>query len=62
MRTGAAYRKTRMIPLVCAPITTRDKILLGHGSGGKLSAELLREVFLPAFANPVLARLEDQAS
>ena len=52
-----------MIPLVCpTPIATRDTILLGHGSGGKLSAELLRDVFLPAFANPVLARLEDQAS
>jgi hydrogenase expression/formation protein HypE len=43
------------------PIATRDTILLGHGSGGKLSAELLRDVFLPAFANPVLSRLEDQA-
>jgi hydrogenase expression/formation protein HypE len=52
-----------MIPLVCpAPIATRDRILLGHGSGGKLSAELLRDIFLPAFANPVLAKLEDQAS
>jgi hydrogenase expression/formation protein HypE len=52
-----------MIPLVCpTPIVTRDTILLGHGSGGKLSAELLRDVFLPAFANPVLAKLEDQAS
>jgi len=52
-----------MIPLVCpTPISTRDNILLGHGSGGKLSAELLRDIFLPAFANPVLAKLEDQAS
>jgi len=52
-----------MIPLVCpAPLTTRDTVLLGHGSGGKLSAELLRDVFLPAFANPVLDRLEDQAA
>jgi hydrogenase expression/formation protein HypE len=48
---------------VCpVPLATRDTILLGHGSGGKLSAELLRDVFLPAFANPVLDRLEDQAS
>jgi hydrogenase expression/formation protein HypE len=39
----------------------RDKVLLGHGSGGKLSAELLREIFLPAFQNPILARLDDQA-
>jgi hydrogenase expression/formation protein HypE len=47
---------------VCpAPIAAKDTVLLGHGSGGKLSAELLRDVFLPAFANPVLSRLEDQA-
>ena len=43
------------------PLARRDQIVLGHGSGGKLSAELLRDVFLPAFANPVLARLDDQA-
>lgn len=36
-------------------------VVLGHGSGGKLSAELLRSVFLPAFQNPVLAALNDQA-
>jgi hydrogenase expression/formation protein HypE len=35
--------------------------LLGHGSGGKLSAELVRDVFLPAFQNPALSRLDDQA-
>ncbi len=52
-----------MNQFVCpAPIATRDTVLLGHGSGGKLSAELLRNVFLPAFANPVLDRLEDQAA
>jgi len=44
-----------------APLAARDKILLGHGSGGKLSAELIREIFLPAFQNPFLARLDDQA-
>jgi hydrogenase expression/formation protein HypE len=38
-----------------------DRVLLGHGSGGKLSAELLRDIFLPALGNPVLDRLEDQA-
>jgi hydrogenase expression/formation protein HypE len=43
------------------PVVTRDRIQLGHGSGGKLSAELTREVFLPALSNPVLAKLEDQA-
>jgi hydrogenase expression/formation protein HypE len=44
-----------------APIAARDTILLGHGSGGKLSAELIRDIFLPAFKNPVLDRLDDQA-
>jgi hydrogenase expression/formation protein HypE len=44
-----------------APLLAKDTILLGHGSGGKLSADLIRDVFLPAFQNPVLARLDDQA-
>src|ERR1039457_4864681 len=43
-----------------APLVTTDKILLGHGSGGKLSADLIESIFLPAFHNPVLARLDDQ--
>ncbi len=43
------------------PMATRDRIVLGHGSGGRLSAELLREVFLPVFSNPVLDRMDDQA-
>jgi len=37
-----------------------DKITLGHGSGGKLSAELIRE-FLKPLGNPILNRLEDSA-
>jgi hydrogenase expression/formation protein HypE len=37
------------------------KVLLGHGSGGKLSAQLLRDIFLPAFANSTLDKLDDQA-
>ena len=43
------------------PLPARDEVLLGHGSGGKLSADLLHQVFLPALTNPVLARLDDQA-
>src|SRR5271166_2322306 len=47
---------------VCpAPVAARDRIVLGHGSGGQLSANLLRDVFLPLFSNPVLNRLDDQA-
>jgi hydrogenase expression/formation protein HypE len=48
--------------IICpAPLPAKERILLGHGSGGKLSAELLRDVFLPAFRSRVLARLDDQA-
>ena len=48
--------------LVCpAPLPAKDTIVLGHGSGGRLSAELIRDVFLPAFRNPILDRLDDQA-
>lgn len=44
-----------------APLAAKDTVLLGHGSGGKLSAELIRDIFLPAFNNPALACLNDQA-
>jgi len=43
------------------PPAAKDRIVLGHGSGGKLSADLLRDVFLPFFPSPILHRLEDQA-
>jgi hydrogenase expression/formation protein HypE len=43
------------------PLSHSDRIVLGHGSGGRLSAELLRDIFLPAFANPILGKLDDQA-
>jgi hydrogenase expression/formation protein HypE len=43
------------------PITQSDEILLGHGSGGKLSAQLIERMFLPAFRNPLLDALDDQA-
>jgi hydrogenase expression/formation protein HypE len=48
--------------LTCpVPLDAGGAILLGHGSGGRLSADLIRDVFLPAFGNPELARLNDQA-
>jgi hydrogenase expression/formation protein HypE len=50
-----------IVELSCpSPLPAKDTILLGHGSGGKLSAELVREVFLPALHNPILDRLDDQ--
>lgn len=37
------------------------QILLAHGSGGRLSHQLVREIFLEVFNNELLAPLNDQA-
>jgi hydrogenase expression/formation protein HypE len=39
-----------------------DRILLGHGSGGGLTADLIAKVFVPGFGGDILAALEDQAT
>ncbi len=38
-----------------------DRILLGHGAGGRLSHNLVRDVFLPVLSNPALDSLSDSA-
>jgi hydrogenase expression/formation protein HypE len=43
------------------PIFEHKQIVLGHGSGGKLTADLIDNIFLPAFRNPILDKLDDQA-
>jgi hydrogenase expression/formation protein HypE len=48
-------------PACAVPLSPSGQVLLGHGSGGKLSAALLRDRFLPRFANPALAALTDAA-
>ena len=48
--------------LACpAPIADHEQILLGHGSGGKLSAALVRDHILPHFTNATLQELGDAA-
>jgi len=48
--------------LVCpAPLPAIDRVQLGHGSGGKLSAALLRDRFLPSLGNPALRQMGDAA-
>jgi hydrogenase expression/formation protein HypE len=44
------------------PQSRYDQIVLGHGGGGLLTAELIQRLFVPAFGNNVLAALEDQAT
>ncbi len=44
------------------PRRTGERVLLGHGSGGKLYRDLVKDVFVSAFSNPVLERLDDAAA
>ncbi len=45
------------------PLPLRDypNVVMGHGGGGKLSAELVEHLFVPAFQNDALAQLSDSA-
>jgi hydrogenase expression/formation protein HypE len=50
------------LALACPiPTVETERVLLGHGSGGLLTAQLIEQLVLPAFRNPVLERLDDQA-
>lgn len=40
----------------------RDRITLGHGSGGKLMHDLVDKFFVKKLANPILNRLDDNAA
>ena len=39
----------------------KDRILLAHGSGGKLAHELVRKNFVETLANPLLVKLDDSS-
>jgi hydrogenase expression/formation protein HypE len=43
------------------PITDYKEIVLAHGSGGKLSHQLISKIVLPQFTNDFLAPLHDGA-
>ena len=48
--------------LTCpTPHAAHDRVMLGHGSGGKMSAQLFRERFLPHFDNALLRQQGDAA-
>jgi len=47
--------------LVCpVPIRKRGQVIMGHGSGGVLSHDLITDLFYPPFDNPIL-RLSNDA-
>jgi len=53
----------RLADGISCPVSTVpvDRVQLGHGSGGKQSAAMLRDHFLPHLSNPVLDQLGDGA-
>ena len=65
---GSRYTNSKETPVpsfdnwVC-PLPLRDypTIVMGHGGGGKLSADLIKHLFFPVFENPVLAQMGDAA-
>jgi len=44
------------------PLVPKDQIVLGHGSGGRMTYNLIKDVFLQAFGNPILEAGNDFAS
>lgn len=38
-----------------------DKVILAHGSGGRLSHDMIERLFMPRLENPVLNRMDDSA-
>lgn len=49
-------------PACPLPIATKKNVQLAHGGGGRLMQELIRDVFVQAFQNPMLAPLHDGAT
>lgn len=60
--TDTATIAAEMLGTCPLPFSGYDRVLLGHGSGGTLSNDLIRKIFVPGFNNKTLARLEDQAT
>ncbi len=46
-------------PVCPPPVYQRDRVVLGHGSGGKLSHDLIAKKFFPAFDNAILRAGDD---
>lgn len=48
-------------PVCPLPLSHQERVVLGHGSGGKMSHDLIARLFLPAFDNPALRAGDDAA-
>ena len=48
-------------PVCPMPLTHKDQIMMGHGSGGRMTADLIRQHFLPHFSNNAILAENDAA-
>jgi len=48
-------------PLCPLPLRHKERIVMGHGSGGQMSHDLIERIFRRAFENPLLAAADDAA-
>ncbi len=55
-------QKPNLEGAVCPlPLSHNEQIVMGHGSGGRMTHDLIRSVFARYFSNPILARNNDAA-
>ncbi|HEX7587005.1 MAG TPA: hydrogenase expression/formation protein HypE, partial [Anaerolineae bacterium] len=46
-------------PVCSVPLSHDEQIVMGHGSGGKMSHDLVAKLFVPSFDNPALHAGDD---
>jgi hydrogenase expression/formation protein HypE len=49
-------------PVCPVPLHHGEEIVIGHGSGGRMTHELIQQVFAPAFTSPEVASSNDSAA
>lgn len=48
-------------PVCPRPLTHDERVVMGHGSGGKMTQDLIARIFYPPFGNPALLQGDDSA-
>jgi hydrogenase expression/formation protein HypE len=49
-------------PVCPVPLRHGEQVVMGHGSGGRMTHDMIREIFVPAFGNPATPGGNDSAS
>lgn len=58
----AKAEKEKFTGLTCpVPVSNYERVLLGHGGGGKLTNDMIRQILVPLFNNEYLEAMDDQA-